>query len=138
MSLASVVAAIVGTVLASDRNRASIESNQARPTISPTMSPPPVNCSVSDFEPVYVNDCDWCQHAVGRDGELLVTYRDKDEEAKSLGGLFQLSSQYLSLDYVEEFIFSDDSFYASDHTLVMIQLVQSGMYPTWLNKTLLL
>ena len=51
---------------------------------------------------------------MGRDGELLVTYRDKDEEAKSLGGLFQLSSQYLSLDYVEEFIFSDDSFYASD------------------------
>ena len=51
---------------------------------------------------------------MGRDGELLVTYREKDEEAKSLGGLFQLSSQYLSLDYVEEFIFSDDSFYASD------------------------
>jgi len=52
-----------------------------------------------------------CHHAVSRDEDLLVIYRDIDGETNSLDGPIQLTN--LSVDYAEELVFSKDLFFAS-------------------------
>lgn len=117
LSVAVIIATVVGAVLGSDnRPPGPIQPTKSFPTVSPTFSPPPLNCTVENLGPFYETNCNVCNHAVGRDGDLIIMFKEGSEiqVLSDINGTLLALGSYLPNHYVEEIAFTSNSFFSSE------------------------
>ena len=120
--VAGIIAGVAGTVITSPDNKeepAPQVVDAPAPTSSPTLFPPPLNCTVEDFAPVYESELKYADYVIGKDGDALVTYRrigdGREVQYMSvINGSLEVTASYERDQYIGEMAFSSNSFFASD------------------------